>query len=62
MAISESTNPRTAVRDVILAGVSDGLDADAVRGIEDVSLSSTEAACLSGHNLLDWDEYREVAL
>jgi hypothetical protein len=57
-----SARPQTAVKDAIIDGVSPRLDDDAVRGIEDVSVSATEAACLSRHELLDWSEYREVAL
>jgi len=55
-------NPRTTIEDAILATVSEELDADAVRGVEDVTLSATEAACLDKHYLLDFDEYLEVAL
>jgi len=60
--MSTMTHPRTAVKDAILASVSEGLDDDAVRGVEDVSVTATEAACLSRHELLDFAEYREVAL
>jgi hypothetical protein len=61
-ATDSGTSPQTAVRDAILAGVSARLDDDAVRGLEDVSISATEAACLSRDELLDWSEYRAVAL
>lgn len=60
--MATNTNPRTAVRDAILAGVGADHGDEAVRAIEDVTLTSTEVACLSGHELLDWDEYRRVAL
>jgi len=54
--------PRTAIRDAILDGVSAGLDADAVQGVEDVAMSATEAACKNREPLLDFAEYSEVAL
>jgi len=54
--------PRTAVRDAILAGVRSDLSHDEVETLEDVCLSATEAACLDSHALVDWSEYREVAL
>lgn len=55
-------NPRTKVRDVILSGVPAGFDGDEVREIEHTHVVATEAACRNGHHLLDFDEYREVAL
>ena len=62
MPVTTTMNPRTAIRDAILAAASEGLAEDEVRALEDVGLSATEAACLSRHELLDWAEYREVAL
>jgi hypothetical protein len=56
------TTPRTAIRETILEGTSGGLEDDAVRALEDVSLSATEAACWNRYPLLDFDEYSEVAL
>jgi len=55
-------DPRTAIRDAILDGVSAGLDADAVQGVEDAAVSATEAACKNREPLLDFAEYSEVAL
>jgi len=56
------TSSRTAIRDAVLDGVSPKLDNDAVRALEDVSLSATEAACLNRYPLLDFDEYSEIRL
>jgi len=56
------TTPRSAIRDAILAGVSPELNDAAVRGLENISLSATEAACRNRHPLLNFDEYREIAL
>jgi hypothetical protein len=55
-------SPRTAVLEAILSGVSAELDDDAVRGLENVSLSATEAACQNSEPLLDWNEYQDVEL
>lgn len=54
-------NPRTVVIDVALAETS-VTDADVLEALCDVHVSATEQACKSYDNLLDWDEYREVAL
>jgi len=56
------TNPRTTVYDAILASVSEGLDADAVRGVEDVSVTATEAAARNRYPLLDFEEYMRCDL
>jgi len=53
---------RRAIQDVTLANCSADLPAAVVDGVEDVTLSSTEAVCKNTHHLLDWDEYSEVAL
>ena len=55
-------HPRTAGAEAGLADASAHRDADAVDGVLDCALSATEAACLAGPHLLDWDEQREVAL
>lgn len=62
MCDSTTFRPRTAVRDAVLSDVTDELDADAVAAVESCAIDATEAACLSYDNLLDWGEYREVAL
>lgn len=49
--------PTTHVADAILAGCSAGLDAPAVEGVLDVSLSATVAACRSRHHLVDFEEF-----
>jgi len=54
-------DPRTAIKDVALDGVGAGLDAEAERGVEDVTLSATETACKT-NPLLNWAEYRKVSL
>jgi len=54
--------PRTAVRDVTLSNVSATLDDAAVQAVEDSSMTATELACLSGHELLDFDEFRAVSI
>ena len=60
--MATSVRPQTTVRDTILSTLSPDLTPEAVDAVEDVTLSSTEAACLSSHELLDWDEYRGVRL
>lgn len=61
-SVPMSDSVRTAVRDELLDGVSADADANVVSAIEDTGLSATESACRSSHELLDWDEYREVRL
>jgi len=56
------TNPRTTIRDAVLDGVTEDLDADAVHGVEDATVTATETACLNSGPLLDFDEYWEVSL
>ena len=55
-------HPRSAIADAVLADAPAHLDADAVAAVLDATMSATEAACLNGDPLLDFDEYREVAL
>ena len=60
-------NPRTAIRDAILAAASEGLAEDEVRALEDVGLSATEAAIRNrATGLVDFEAYplagSEVAL
>jgi hypothetical protein len=57
-----ATTPRTAIRETILAGMSGGLEDDAVQALEDMCLSATEAACWNRYPLLDFDEYASVYL
>jgi len=54
--------PRMAIREIILEGMSEELDDNAVRALEDVCLSATEAACRNSHPLLNWNEYQGVTL
>jgi hypothetical protein len=54
--------PRMAIREIILEGMSEELDDNAVRALEDVCLSATEAAFRNSEPLLDFDEFSEVAL
>lgn len=60
-------NPRTAVRDAILSGVSAELDRDAARGVEWAAVSDTVAAVRRREaglepQVVDFETYREVAL
>jgi len=55
-------HPRTALRDAVLADLTADLNRSEVDAVLDASVSATEAACLSSHHLVDFDEYREVAL
>jgi len=53
----------TAVKQTVLCSASSNVDTHAVLcALEDVSVSSTEAACLSQHNLLDFAEFDQVEL
>jgi hypothetical protein len=62
MTDGNQATPRTAIRDAILTGVSAELDSTVIRSLEDACLSATEAACRNCHPLLNFDEYREIAL
>lgn len=55
--------PKAAVRQTALQGVSETIDEpDVLAGFEDASISATEAAILSKHHLLDYDEYEQVGV
>lgn len=60
--MATSNNPRTAIRDAVLANVSAELDDEQVRGVEWAAVENARAACFAPGPLLDFDEYREVAL
>ena len=54
---------QTQISETVLCTASANVDSHQMLcTVEELSLSSTEAACLSSHALLDWDEYSEVAL
>jgi len=54
---------RTTIAETVLCTASQNVNSHPVLcAVEDCSISSTEAACLDSHELLDFDEYRSVAL
>ena len=56
-------DPTTHIKETVLCTASDNVDSHAMlAAVESCAVSSTEAACLSAHKLLDWREYRDVAL
>lgn len=55
--------PTTELKEVVLCQVSENITTHpTLCAVESCALRSTEAAILSDHHLLDWDEYSEVAL
>lgn len=48
------TNPRTSIRDAILASVSPGLDEDAVKGVEWAAVEDTRISTYAGR-FPPWD-------
>lgn len=61
MAQEIATNPRTEVKDAILANVSAGLDADAVSGVEWAAFDGVRAAIQDTRTFPNWDEYNAAA-
>lgn len=55
-------HPRSQIAGTVLADAPAHLDADAVEGVLEATMTATESACLNGAPLLDNDEYCEVAL
>jgi len=54
---------KRAIQDAVLSTASKNVDShELVVALEDCAVSGTEAACLSSDTLLDWGEYKEVAL
>jgi len=54
---------KRAIQDAVLSTASENVEShELVAAVEDCALSDTEAACLSYDNLLNWAEYRSVAL
>lgn len=51
------TNPRTAVRDAVLASVGSDHGGGVVAGIEWAAVMDTIAVCRNGHHLVDFEEY-----
>lgn len=62
--MTQKDSIRTAIRDAVLANVSEELTDEQVRGVEWAAIENARAACFTnpGGQLLDWEEYREVAL
>lgn len=60
VSVECSMTPRTHIRDAVLRSVTEDHPTAVVEAIEDCGVSATEAACLSRHALLDFDEYRQV--
>lgn len=58
-----TAHPRTAIKDAILATVSEDLDADAVQGVEWAALADTRAAYRSRQtgDVPDWDDYLQAS-
>ena len=56
-------NARTHISEVVLCTASQNVDSHPILcAIQELSLSSTESACKSQDNLLDFDEYMGVEL
>jgi hypothetical protein len=56
-------DPTTQIKETVLCTASDTVQEHGViEVLEELSLSSTEAACKNSQPLLDWDEYNQVAL
>jgi len=56
-------DPTTQIKELVLCQASENVDDHPIREVvESATVSATAAACRSSHELLDWDEYREVAL
>jgi len=53
-----SRHYRTTIVDV--ATEQSAVSGEALYEVADATLSATEAAIKSSHNLLNWDEYKEV--
>jgi hypothetical protein len=56
-------HPRTEISETVLCQASANVDSHPMLcAVQEMALTSTEQACLDDHALLDWDEYRSVAL
>jgi len=56
-------HPTTQLKELVRCTASENVtEHGPIEAVEEIALDSTEAACLSDHELLDWEEYRRIRL
>jgi len=57
----QDTNPRTELRDAVLATLSENVDdADTLTAVEDIVMDSTAFAAICGDRMVDFEDYKRL--